>query len=304
MKSLIKKYVVVCFSLFISGCSLCFDYDPEYIKIYFDKVGVVGNGIDKIFIGCNVYNDDDQIIPNLKPNIFIDGEIFTDEYYSTNIPGYYTVTAKYSSLTDKKILPAFSLGNDAESAVSGVETINVGLSYQQTQVWCWAACAQMVLKYYNCNYSQSTIVTYVFGAPYVTTANDNQLICALNGLGNMDARVVFNPLSFITLQQNINKGMPLIAAYQGSFSGHVVVIYGYDKYGNIYIRDPYYGSFIVPYSATFLYNMGSMVWSRTFINLKKIETSKVRSIDKGFLQNNDSATILNIENSEVDGLEN
>ena len=60
----------------------------------------------------------------------------------------------------------------------------------------------------------------------------------------------------------------MILAYQGSFSGHVVVIYGYDdsiaQSPYLFIHDPYFGSFYVPYSQSQLYS-GSSFWVDTIL---------------------------------------
>lgn len=177
---------------------------------------------------------------------------------------------------------------------SNPETITITHSPQETEVWCWAACSQMVLRYYNRFYSQVDIVTYVFGAPYNTPANDAQLIYALNGLGNMNVNINLGALSFSSLSNTINAGLPLIAAYQGSFIGHVVVIYGFDAYQNLYIHDPAYGSVRVPYANSFSYS-GSMFWNRTFVNIRPVTMYNQRGTNVHFSRKDEIATILNID---------
>jgi hypothetical protein len=74
-------------------------------------------------------------------------------------------------------------------------------------------------------------------------------------------------LSCDQIQAEIDAGRPIIAAYMGSFSGHVVVIYGYKKVqsqfaglvdvgdlvSQIYVYDPYYGPFRPNYASAFNY---------------------------------------------------
>jgi hypothetical protein len=295
MKKLSPFLLVV---LLLISCDCRDDDTPDHIEIYFDKIGVIGDGIDRIFIGCDVDNQYDEILPGLRPALFLDGEPIQEGYFSIAVPGYYRVTAEYEALKDSRVLPAFTTddGGDDPPPVADEDFVDVDLSYQQTQVWCWAACAQMVLTYFGMPYSQADIVTYVFGYPYVTAANDLQLVYAMNGLGHMNAQVVYNPVSFPVLKDMINNGMPLIAGYQGSFMGHVVVIYGYDAYGRIYIHDPYYGSFVVSYDNTFIYTTGDMIWNKTFYNLKPLYSHRGgRSLDEVFARNDPEATVLNIE---------
>ena len=178
--------------------------------------------------------------------------------------------------------------------------LDVPFSQQNTEVWCWAACTQMVLNFYDINYSQSYIVSYVFGYPAYTGANDYQLLYALNGIGNMNARVYYNTMSYFQVCSIIDNGNPFIAGYQGSFSGHVVVIYGYDVYQNLYIHDPYFGSFIVPFTNTFSYNQGSMYWAKSFIDLYPIGYDSSKSSINQFKQRDETATILNIDNISIE----
>lgn len=175
-----------------------------------------------------------------------------------------------------------------------IHTLGVGSTIQQTQVWCWAACTQMVLGFYNYYYSQEEIVTNVFGAPIVTAANDIQLMSGLNNLGNMNSQVIYLALTFDNVKSYINNGMPLIPGYSGSFMGHVVVLYGYDSKGNVYIHDPYYGSFVVPYASSFSYN-GNLYWNKTFYNLKPVNLPESRLLEDVFEENSKDKKILNVE---------
>jgi hypothetical protein len=74
------------------------------------------------------------------------------------------------------------------------------------------------------------------------------------------------PISFQSVQSEINAGRPVIVAYRGSFAGHVVIIYGYDANGKVYIRDPLFGSFVVPYGTSFSYG-GQLIWSDTIYGI-------------------------------------
>ncbi len=60
----------------------------------------------------------------------------------------------------------------------------------------------------------------------------------------------------------------MIVAYQGSFNGHVVVVFGYNEEepGGPYlcIHDPLNGSFLVPYDVSGMYS-GGAIWSDTIL---------------------------------------
>lgn len=153
-------------------------------------------------------------------------------------------------------------------------TLAVPAIPQQTQVWCWAAVSEMLLRYANAPRMQCEIVgTWVrtnccdaqiaqayclHGAPSLQVIQQTLL-----GFGNIRTQLT-GPMSFEQIKQTIASGRPIIAAYSNSFSGHVVVIHGYDERGNIHIIDPYYGQFVVPHGATFQYN-GQMIWSNSII---------------------------------------
>ncbi len=73
-------------------------------------------------------------------------------------------------------------------------------------------------------------------------------------------------ITFQAVQSEINAGRPIIVAYRGSSAGHVVIIHGYDAQRNVYIHDPLYGSFVVPYGNSFSYG-GQFIWSDTIYGI-------------------------------------
>lgn len=62
----------------------------------------------------------------------------------------------------------------------------------------------------------------------------------------------------------------MVVSYTGSFIGHVVLIYGYNSDGDVYIYDPFYGPFVVPYGTSLFYNNGSgyLTWGSTIVTHK------------------------------------
>ncbi len=157
-------------------------------------------------------------------------------------------------------------------------TLNIPFAAQQTQVWCWAAASEMVLNYNGNPIRQCEIVTSWVGPQHqccgygtptcVFSAPDLQFIQETLANAGMPSILAGGPLSFATVRDQIDNGNPMIVAYQGSFNGHVVVIYGYDDIepGGPYlaIHDPLYGSVLVEYGTANLY-AGSSIWSDTIM---------------------------------------
>lgn len=159
-----------------------------------------------------------------------------------------------------------------EPPPGGGRVLSVPLVTQQTQVWCWAAAAEMLFRYHGMGYTQCEVLSFLFqfnccGFPNACaiTATVPQIQQTLFAFGGLSSRVV-GPLSLQGVRAEIDANRPFIVTYQGSFVGHVVVIYGYDDEGNVYIRDPFYGSFVVPYAAAFTYlGQGQQVWRQTIL---------------------------------------
>jgi len=149
--------------------------------------------------------------------------------------------------------------------------LNVFLARQQTDVWCWAAVSEMVLGYYGRPVAQCQILSAWYQADCCTFALSCRTTAPLQVIqqtlfagGGLRSEIT-GPLSFPALAAEIDAGRPVIAAYRG-VSGHVVVMYGYDPNGFVYIHDPLYGSHRVPYGTTFSY-FGQLFWSETIFHI-------------------------------------
>lgn len=156
------------------------------------------------------------------------------------------------------------------------KSLNVPFDFQENQNWCWAATIKMVSDYYGNDVEQCAILSYWYGVqcclyPYAcdTTGSSGQIIntLAANGIYSQWLQSAF---SFEQVKQEIDEGRPLILGYRNSFSGHVVVVYGYTQSGELLIYDPYFGPFTVPYGTSFSYGSGynTMYWSETFYSLR------------------------------------
>jgi len=168
------------------------------------------------------------------------------------------------------------LGPTAPTDPSGDRVLNVPFAAQQTQVWCWAAAIEMVGRYYGRNVAQCQLLSAylnfnccafpqscLFGAPSMQTIQGGLFAAA-----GLTSQYVPSPITLQGLRSEIDAGRPVIVGYRGSFSGHVVVVHGYDASGGLYILDPFYGSFArVPYGTALSYS-GMFVWSDTIVGIR------------------------------------
>jgi len=145
--------------------------------------------------------------------------------------------------------------------------LSVPYHAQSTQVWCWAACVAMELNYNGGGFTDCDVVSYVFQVPCsaaVTTASTQAMQYAMWNMGGLHSLIINRPLTFQEVMGEIDNGRPVILGYQGSFSGHVTVLYGYDSSTtSVDIHDPYYGTYTqLPFGVAFTYG-GSLSWTQT-----------------------------------------
>ncbi|MFD2167398.1 C39 family peptidase [Thalassotalea euphylliae] len=156
---------------------------------------------------------------------------------------------------------------------SSAKTLNVSHYRQQTEVWCWAAVIEMVSGYYGRRALQCQTLQFWYGIDCcnfpgncVTAGSTNQIVNSFNALG-IGNYYYPTPLTWSEFVREIDSGRPIIIFYQGSFSGHVVVGFGYNsEKQTMFIHDPYFGTFEVPYGQSFTYS-GNMFWNATLAGL-------------------------------------
>lgn len=86
-------------------------------------------------------------------------------------------------------------------------------------------------------------------------------------LAGLSSFYVPSPITFDDIRREIDAGRPIIISYRNSFSGHVVVVVGYDDLGRLWIHDPFYGSFgEIPYGQALSY-AGQLLWSESIIGI-------------------------------------
>lgn len=132
-------------------------------------------------------------------------------------------------------------------------TLNTPQIGQEMNLWCWAACAQMVARTYvpNSTITQSQIVQEVKGSLVNDSGMPEEYAegACFATYGTVNFSYAYEPLSESELIVNLRKGNPVIAAV-GSYGsnnkrsgGHAIVIYGYfiNSSGTVTykIRDPW-----------------------------------------------------------------
>lgn len=167
-------------------------------------------------------------------------------------------------------------GDDPEPPYNprqGTYTLNISPIAQQTEVWCWAAAAEMVFRHYglpalNTNY-QCGIVAAYFGPNSTCWFNCFSCVSAIGSMSQMHVLVngygafanqftpsrtlasslVFSSISFGETAREIDNGRPVLAgispdgyAYP-NISQHVVVIVGYQNTNGgaqaVIVNDPF-----------------------------------------------------------------
>ena len=110
----------------------------------------------------------------------------------------------------------------------------------------WAAATAMVFNYHDRNYSQAYLVEFsdnYFGYGSPSIDDIGWLFWALGGLDSY----VTGTLSFGEIRSQINEGNPVLLQYGGYYSGHFLVLHGYDSEGNVFIHEPGYGTRLIRY---------------------------------------------------------
>ncbi|MEW8342150.1 MAG: C39 family peptidase [Candidatus Thiodiazotropha taylori] len=227
-----------------SSANECFSPGYEYnLSIY-----EYGGGSDSQPYNCSIENSSGIVSSDNIENISV----------SCNI------NPNYSSVET----PSPSIPNEV--------ALSVPFDFQENQNWCWAATIKMVSDYYGHYIEQCTILSYWLGQqcclyPYIcdVTGSTGQIISTLNA-NNLHSQWMGSALTLGQLKTELSEGRPVIAGYRNSFSGHVVVIYGYTSRNEVLIYDPYFGAFQIPYGSSFQYGSGysTMYWSETFYGIR------------------------------------
>lgn len=123
---------------------------------------------------------------------------------------------------------------------------------QHMNQWCWAACIEMVFRYYGLYVPQEEIVLQTWGGIVNFPGQPNQILSNLNRpwIDSSGAYFSVSGDSFtanpITASQDLSQNMPLIIGTQGHAMVLTSLIYTRDQWGNGQVtsaiaRDPWPG---------------------------------------------------------------
>jgi hypothetical protein len=186
---------------------------------------------------------------------------------------------------------AFAAGCDTQQSIEqppASASIAIDPVAQQTELWCWAATVEMVLRHYGApnlneggDYQCGIVAVYALiseGAGHPCTMDCRQCVEPINGMPEVERLVeeygrvarsegmsspilraasVPRRLTLLELMQDISAGRPIIAAVSSNgqafpdANDHVVVLSGYDVSGDtplITVNDPYPYDRFVPES--------------------------------------------------------
>jgi hypothetical protein len=164
---------------------------------------------------------------------------------------------------------SFQLAQDAHSAAectpfmpNGVQRCQIGIrssllnatasGTQNLSQWCWAACIQMVFRYYGFRVSQRRIVEETWGSIVNLPGRPDQILDNLNRSWEDDSGRAFSSsgdsysVNLSTVAEDLANDMPLIIGTLG----HAVVltsldyirdVYGRFQIGAAIVRDPWPG---------------------------------------------------------------
>jgi hypothetical protein len=147
--------------------------------------------------------------------------------------------------------------------------------FQEQTEWCWAACAQMVLKFYgNDAMQQCDLASRLFGrsccddpgSPLSNEPAQVPDIAGVYGQWGRSALFVQGQVPFETLQNEINANRPVEIGFQwNDGTGHQVLVCGWniDSTGPyLMVNDPQWGSGAVYYvNLQAAYGWGSWLWT-------------------------------------------
>jgi len=149
---------------------------------------------------------------------------------------------------------------------SDSNVLKISFSPSNHEHWSWPAATSMVFDFLNLDYSQDDIVDfhyYHYGDSDVST---NDISWLLWDLGGIDSHLT-GTLSFREIRSHINSGNPVLLHYGDYYSGHYVLLHGYDDNGHIYLHDPNYGTRVIHYDDLFyqeFYDLGYF-WASSLI---------------------------------------
>lgn len=160
-------------------------------------------------------------------------------------------------------------------------TVNISRCQQLESKWCWAACAQMLGKYYGNNVSQPDIVKAVKGKRVNEGGEPHEVVSAIKYAARRDSAYA-GMIPFAGMERELYYGKPFVIRMQwNTGGGHVLVVSGtypssagLDK---VRLVDPAQGCSTATYSFNALVNgtkiqSGTGHYSHTFLTGSMLST--------------------------------
>jgi hypothetical protein len=110
----------------------------------------------------------------------------------------------------------------------------------------WAAATKTIFEYHGFYYTQADLVDYHYRYVHSDIPSIDDISWILWDLAGIDS-YVSSTLSRRDLTSEIDRGNPILIQYGAYYSGHYLVIYGYDSDGYYYIHEPGYGTRLLRY---------------------------------------------------------
>ncbi len=130
-------------------------------------------------------------------------------------------------------------------SVSSEEELTVTTYGQEKTNWCWAACTEMLIKFYNptSTADQSKIVKAAKGSVVDEAGGEDDVITAMKKYlkGYSYTTIRNQNMGFNSIKSSISKGNPVYLKMSTSIGNHAVVCSGYrvsSGINELYIHDP------------------------------------------------------------------
>jgi hypothetical protein len=140
------------------------------------------------------------------------------------------------------------------------EELEVSFRRQHTLVWCWAATIAMVGAYVTGRGAEDCEVLSAYdrllGGPggccqspqrCSRTGSSQEMKTILSRIFGLSGYHYPRPLTYAEVKREIDRDKPFIAAIRNGFSGHVVVVSGYETPDRVILLDPMSGRHVVRY---------------------------------------------------------
>jgi Papain-like cysteine protease AvrRpt2 len=174
-----------------------------------------------------------------------------------------------------RVVAGLLLGILACGAPALAEELDVSFRRQHTLVWCWAATIAMVGAYVTGRGAEDCEVLSAYdqllGGPgsccqspqrCARTGSSREMKTILSRIFGLSGYHYPRPLTYAELKREIDRDKPFIAAIRNGFSGHVVVVSGYETPDHVILLDPMSGRHVVRYGQLRQnFQLGS--WSET-----------------------------------------